>query len=128
MLAQHAPFFLRHLFGREHNDRDVLCFRASAESVDNLEAANLRHHQVQNDRVWNVFKGQFDALTATVGFQYPVTPSAERSRNPLDCVGLVVYYQHCGRLRGSSHADPTEHFQQLASVNRFDEKLHRAQT
>ena len=74
-LAVQEVLFLRGQFLGSGNDNgNVGGFRAGAQGVDDRETVHLRHHQIEDDQVWQFALDQGQALDPIAGFADDVIP------------------------------------------------------
>src|SRR4051812_38445022 len=50
----------------EHHDWDLGGGRVSTQLLDQIETADVRHHQIEHDQVWRLAAHRGDTLAATV--------------------------------------------------------------
>ena len=90
--------------GGEHDDRHVRHARIGLDMPADFIAVHLRHHDIQNDQVWQFLSQETERLRAAEGFDHFEFLSLECQPDQGQSVLIVVHYENTLTHRKSSRS------------------------
>ena len=91
-----GEFVIRVTEGGLENDRDRRGSRVVLELGANLESGLAGHHDVEEDEVRQLSRGEFSSRSTVGGFESVMPLRLQESHQKTNVIGVVVYYKDLG--------------------------------
>src|ERR1700694_4203404 len=125
MAVEVAFVSLREMPRGEDHDWRPLGDRVGSKSFDDFESADIRHHQIEQDKIWTPWLGENDRLASSPSLDRGETGRLKDVSKPFPVSCFVVHDEDRGSV-GMSEVEPVETLDQLLAFNWLDEVIHRA--
>src|SRR5216683_1731866 len=94
LTVQRAFIGVGQLLGGQNHDGDGARRFLFSERLDDVETGQSRHHQVEQDQVWNLRRGHVDALLPACRPQHVKPGGLQKAFREIEVGRLVIHDQH----------------------------------